>query len=38
MGKYIGKRTLTGLLCIVMALCINFIIIHAAPGLSLIHI
>ena len=32
MGKYIGKRTLTGLLCIVMALCINFIIIHAAPG------
>ena len=32
MVKYVGKRTMTGLLCIVMALCINFIIIHAAPG------
>ena len=32
MVKYIGTRTMTGLLCIVMALCINFIIIHAAPG------
>lgn len=26
------KRALTGLLCIFIALCINFVIIHAAPG------
>lgn len=32
MRKYIGKRALTGLLCIAMSLCINFFIIHAAPG------
>lgn len=32
MSRYIGKRTLTGLLCIAMSLCINFAIIHAAPG------
>ena len=32
MSRYIGKRTLTGLLCIAMSLCINFDIIHAAPG------
>lgn len=32
MRRYIGKRALTGLLCIAMSLCINFFIIHAAPG------
>ena len=32
MSKYLRKRALTGLLCIFIALCINFIIIHAAPG------
>lgn len=32
MRRYIGKRSLTGLLCIAMSLCINFFIIHAAPG------
>lgn len=32
MTRYIGKRTLTGLLCIALSLCINFAIIHAAPG------
>lgn len=32
MSKYIGKRVFTGLLCIIAALCINFAIIHAAPG------
>lgn len=32
MRRYIGKRALTGLLCIAMSLCNNFFIIHAAPG------
>lgn len=32
MRRYIGKRCLTGLLCIFIALCINFFLIHAAPG------
>ena len=32
MRRYIGKRALTGLLCIAMSRCINFFIIHAAPG------
>ena len=32
MTRYIGKRCLTGLLCIFIALCINFFLIHAAPG------
>lgn len=32
MSRYIRRRILTGILCIFVALCINFIIIHAAPG------
>lgn len=32
MTKYIGKRVLTGILCIFIALCINFFLVHAAPG------
>lgn len=32
MKRYIGKRILTGILCVFMALCLNFFIIHAAPG------
>jgi peptide/nickel transport system permease protein len=32
LARYIGRRTLTALLCIFVALCLNFIIIHAAPG------
>jgi peptide/nickel transport system permease protein len=32
MARFIGKRSLTAILCIVVALCLNFIIIHAAPG------
>lgn len=29
---FLRKRILTGILCIFVALCINFVIIHAAPG------
>ncbi|MDR2157687.1 MAG: ABC transporter permease [Clostridiales Family XIII bacterium] len=32
MTRFIGKRILTAILCIFVALCLNFIIIHAAPG------
>lgn len=32
MKRYVGKRVLTGILCVIMSLCINFAIIHAAPG------
>ncbi len=32
MFRYLGKRTATGLLCIIAALVINFTIIHTAPG------
>ena len=32
MYRYIGKRLLTGLLCVLLALLFNFIIIHIAPG------
>lgn len=32
MYRYIGKRLLTGLLCVLLALLFNFIIIHVAPG------
>lgn len=32
MFRYLRKRTLTGILCIFVALCFNFAIIHAAPG------
>ncbi|HYE10031.1 MAG TPA: ABC transporter permease, partial [Patescibacteria group bacterium] len=32
MSRYLGRRILTGILCIFVALCINFVIIHAAPG------
>lgn len=32
MSRYLGRRILTGVLCIFAALCINFAIIHAAPG------
>ncbi len=32
MRSYLGKRVITGILCIFAALCINFILIHAAPG------
>ena len=30
--RYIGKRILTGILCVFLALLINFTIIHLAPG------
>lgn len=30
--RYIGKRILTGILCVFLALLLNFIIIHLAPG------
>ncbi|NLW23065.1 MAG: ABC transporter permease [Tissierellia bacterium] len=32
MARYLRRRILTGILCIIAALCINFVIIHAAPG------
>lgn len=32
MSSYLKKRIMTGILCIFVALAINFIIIHAAPG------
>ncbi len=32
MSRYLKRRILTGLLCIIVALCFNFILIHAAPG------
>lgn len=32
MRAFITKRIVTALLCIFVALCLNFIIIHAAPG------
>jgi peptide/nickel transport system permease protein len=32
MGIFISRRILTAILCIFAALCLNFIIIHAAPG------
>lgn len=32
MKRYVGKRVLTGILCVIMSLCINFAIIHTAPG------
>lgn len=32
MSRYLKRRLLTGLLCIFAALCINFTLIHAAPG------
>ena len=32
MKRYIGKRLLTAVLCVLLALLLNFMIIHAAPG------
>lgn len=32
MFRYLSRRIFTGLLCIFAALCINFALIHAAPG------
>lgn len=32
MAKYLGKRILTGLLCILVALVLNFVLIQSAPG------
>lgn len=32
MGRYIGKRVLTAILCVFVALCLNFFLMQAAPG------
>ncbi len=32
MAKYLSKRVMTGLLCVIVALCLNFALIHLAPG------
>lgn len=32
MARYIGKRVVTAVICVFLALLFNFIIIHAAPG------
>ena len=32
MKSYLGKRIVTAVLCVFLALLFNFIIIHAAPG------
>lgn len=32
MNRYLKKRILTSILCVLVALCLNYLIIHAAPG------
>lgn len=32
MGRYISKRALTAVLCVFVALCLNFVLMHSAPG------
>jgi peptide/nickel transport system permease protein len=32
MGRYLGKRALTGVLIVILSLVINFVLIHTAPG------